>query len=489
MFQSIVEALKYHAQNHANRICIVDEQSEYTYGIVWEKVQNYAANLQLLSIKEGDAVAVECTQDARYMILCLACQLLGAVFVPIENKMMRERAAQIIQEVSAQIFLYEDIILNLDNEKPIDEIEKYCEAQLFLSEVDVPDGRTVAEILFTTGTTGKSKGIVLSNENNVAIAENIIKGTEKEIDCVEIIPLPLSHSHGVRSCYANILNGSTSIITKGVMNIKWIVGAIEKYHVTALDLSPSAARILLKLSRGIFKKYSNQITCIQIGTAFLDEDLKEEMCRIFTQSRLYNFYGSTESGRTCVLNFNKVRGQKGCIGRSAVNAKFIITDKNRIPMQASAENPGLIAVSGKMNMVGYLHEKELTESTMHGGYIYTNDLGYVDKDGYIFVLGRADDVINFKGIKIMPEEIEEQAIKYKDIVDCACIARTDDMCGQIPRLYIQVKNVKEYNEEKFREFLAMNLAVSRMPQEIVIIDEIPRTTNGKLLRRKLREQE
>lgn len=487
MMQSIIEALEHFSKEKPDNLCIADDISEYTYREMWKKVEMYAAALKKRNVQKEDKIMVECTQDARYMMICLACQRIGAVFVPVENKAVPEKVVQIMADVKAKWFFTENIKTGLKQECLIVSLEQE-KVESVEQKLPYPAGNDVAEILFTTGTTGKSKGIVLSNENNVAIAENIIFGTKKERNCVELIFFPLSHSHGIRSCYANLLNGSASVIAKNIMNLKWIFSSMEKYRVTALDVSPNASHILLKLSKGVLMEYKNQITCVQIGTAFLDEELKKEWIRTLPNSRLYNFYGSTESGRVCVLEFSKIRGKEGCIGKPAVNAKFMMTDEEHNPVQTTRKHPGLIAVSGKMNMVGYLNDRELTEKTKHDGYIYTNDLGYIDQDGYVFILGRTDDVINYKGIKIMPEEIEKQALRYEDVVDCACVAQDDKICGQIPKLFVQVKDKNAFSEVELLKFLSNVIEVSRMPKKVVVIDEIPRTSNGKILRRKLRER-
>lgn len=489
MFQSIVGALKFHAKETPEKICVVDEHGETTYQMMWDDTKWLLAYLQELNVQKGDAIAVECTQDVQYLKLCMACQLMGGVFVPLEKNMPEKKASQILEEVNAKIFFSKNIKSAKKIEYSIDKIEwgGVCK-RTDKSEPEEPDENDVAEILYTTGTTGKSKGIIISNANNVAIAENIIAGTQMKKDAVEIVPLPLSHSHGLRSCYADILNGSTILLLDGVMNVRHIFDLLKKYPVTAFDLSPNAARILLKLSKGKLKEYQDQISFVQIGTAALDEELKSELCDIFPKSRLYNFYGSTESGRACVLDFNKCRGKKGCIGKPAVHAEFMITDEKRTRIQSSISEWGLIAVAGKMNMLGYLHNDALTKEIMHHGYIYTNDMGYIDEDGYIYVMARADDVINYKGIKIAPEEIEEQALKYKGVIDCACVAKEDKMCGQIPKLYVRVECEKEFDITGLMDFLRGELEAVRVPSQIEFIDEIPRTSNGKKLRRSLKER-
>lgn len=125
---------------------------------------------------------------------------------------------------------------------------------------------------------------------------------------------------------------------------------------------------------------------------------------------------------------------------------------------------------------------------MHDGFVYTNDLGYIDEDGYVYVLGRKDDVINYKGIKIAPEEIEESVKKYAEIIDCACVPKADKMMGQVPKLFVVVRDKNAFRKIELFKFLEAYVDANKMPKEIEVIDEIPRTANGKIQRAKLVEK-
>lgn len=483
MFDSIASAVFYYANCMPDKLCVADEEKEYTYNEFKNQVVSAAIYLQKCGIEKKDCIAVECTQDAKFLILSIACEVIGAVFVPLEQKAMEERCKEIISNVEAKMLICETTYDVGISQKSVNEVLEVCEnVNIDISGIKTCD---MVEILYTTGTTGKPKGIVITNQNNVAIAENVMYGTKMKVDSVELIPLPLSHSHALRSCYANFINGSSVIIVNGITKVKEIFECMDRYGINALDLSPSAAKILLKLSKGKFENYKNQIEFIQIGTAMLDEEVKEELCKIFSQSRLYNFYGSTESGRTCVLDFNKEKGKKGCIGKPAKHAKFIVVDENRKEMDSSKDNMGLLAVAGLMNMKEYFNEKDLTASIMSDGYIYTNDIGYIDEDGNVYTIGRADDVINYRGIKIAPEEIEEVVLKYEAVLDCACVPMEDKMCGQVPKVFVVVKEKESFRIEKLLDFLTTRIDSNRMPKAVEIIDEIPRTYNGKMQRKKL----
>ena len=174
-----------------------------------------------------------------------------------------------------------------------------------------------------------------------------------------------------------------------------------------------------------------------------------------------------------------------------MNADFIVVDENRndITASATADEPGFLASSGAINMKGYWKEPGLTAEAMADGFIYTKDLGYIDEEGYIYMLGRKDDVINYGGVKIAPEEIEGQVRTHHAIEDCACIPIKDELTGQAPKLFIALKKDADYDAKEFRAFLKTALDANKQPKVIEIIDEIPRTFNGKIQRKQLMERQ
>lgn len=488
MFCSIVEAVDYYAHCTPDKLCIVDAQGEYSYENIWQRVKNTALCYKHKGMKKGDCVAVECTQDARFLICGLACQLSGMIFVPMEHQAVADRCNEILNGAEVALLICETNYDTSVSKMKIENLLDQCSSKDDYMELEGKVSNDVAEILHTTGTTGKPKGIAITNRNNVAVAENIMFGTEMGKDNVELIPLPLSHSHGLRTCYANFINGSSVVLVEGVTRVKDIFDLIEHYKVTSLDLSPSATKVLLKLSKGNLNNYREQIDYVEIGTAMLGEDVKNELSDILSESRLYNFYGSTEAGRSCILDFNKERGMESCIGMPTKHARFVVTDRDRNIISSSKENMGLLAIAGDMNMKEYWKDRKATDEIMSDGVIYTNDLGYIDSDGRVYVIGRVDDVINYKGIKIAPEEIENCALKCEQILDCACVPMVDKMCGQVPKLFVVVKNRDQFDTKECFEFLNTVLDASRVPKKIEVIEVIPRTINGKIQRKKLMER-
>lgn len=484
MHSSILEAVKQHSETKQDKPAVIDGTATYTYSELYTKIKETAGALTKLGVCKGDYVVIECSQDARYLMLDFACEMLGAVFVPVEKKAVESRVTEIYTETKAKCIIGQTDYSAIGKWYDIDTV--FTDDMTAIEDNgELPDTNAVAEILYSTGTTGKPKGIMLSHRANVAVAENIMYGTEMNEDTVEIIPMPLSHSHGLRTCYANLVNGSCVVIIDGITNIGGFFKMIETHHVNALDISPTLGKLLVKIAKKALEQYSSQFAYIELGTAVLDDDLKEELKVLFPNTRLYNFYGSTEAGRSCAYDFNKEDYTK-CIGYPSKHAKFLVMDENKNEIESSEDNLGLLAISGSMMMEGYFNSPELTKDTVVDGVIYTTDLGYIDETGKVYVFGRADDVINYKGIKISPEEIETVANTYEGVVDSACVPAEDKVCGQVPKLFIQVNN-PDFDKKEYMTYLRANLEASRVPTKVEIIDEIPRTSNGKLQRKKLRE--
>ena len=483
--KTLVELFAGYAKTQPDTYFAADSYgSSLTYGEAWRKTKCVTKKLaEIYKIKKGDKVLIRCNQSVNYLIIYLACNLIGAVFVPVEESASDERIKGIATETECALYINS---LRDESSSVCTVYEDLLKSNDLTIDVSFPKPDDISEILYTTGTTGKSKGIVMTHAANIALAENVKYGVSMREHNVELIPLVMSHSHGLRTFYANLLNGGTVVLTNGVMNVKAIFTLMDKFKVTALDISPSAAQILIKLSKGAFWNKAKHLNYIEIGTAVLPESLKDEMVENLPGVHLYNFYGSTESGRTCALDFSFFIGKKKCIGKPSINTEIIFTDENRNPIKASPENPGLLASRGPMNMTCYWKNPELTKEILVNGYICTNDLGYFDENGYVYVTGRRDDVINYNGIKISPSEIEEVIALFPSVTECACIGKTDPVAGQIPKLFIVPKDIQSFDMEEFQSFLSSHLDRTKMPKLIEVLEALPLTYNGKLDRKALK---
>lgn len=483
--RSVCEYVYQHAQKTPSKLCLVDSHTTVTYQEYWESIKKTAAVLRKYGIKNGSIVVLESTQMIASLSLELAVQLLHGVYVPLEKNCGQKKIEEISQKTEADLVVCEQV-LPLQNSVTYKQLECEIIQSSCYETGSFPELDDVSEILFSTGTTGEPKGIVLTNRNNIALAQNIIEGVEMGKDNIEIIPVPLNHSHGLRRYYGNMVNGSTVIIMNGVLDIKRFYQYLDTYQVTAVDLVPASLAVIFKLSGDKLQEYKNQLQYIQLGGAPLPEEHKKKLCFLLPHTRLYNFYGSTESGCTCILNFNEGIERPHCIGKPTVNASFITVDESGNVFPATSEKPGFLATKGPMNMKEYYQDTQGTANVLFDGYLYTNDLAYMCDD-YIYLMGRKGDVINVGGSKVAPQEIEDLVLAYPGISDCACISIPDSMKGSVPKLFIVKSGSLDTTNSELMQYLMMNLESYKIPKKIQEIDSIPRTFNGKILRSKLQQ--
>lgn len=490
MYDSVVEAFADKAEKLPDKLCLADGVRAYTYKEGYNRICQYAAVLKNHGVHQGDALMAECTQDSDYMLLIMAMELTGAVFVPVEKNASQDRLEEIREDVAPVLYFYKkrNLLPNVTGMSYI-ELDKEVEGSEPYVAERFPNREATCEILFSTGTTGQSKGIEITNGNNIALCQNVMYGVEMKENNVELIPMPLSHSNGLRRTYANLYNGSTAVFISSMVFINKFYGLMDKYHVTSLAIAPSILSIIFKLSGDKIGEYNKALDYIQIGSAPLEEHDKQHLCKLLPNTRLYNFYGSTEAGCSCILEFSKDAGRKHCIGKPTCNSKFIVVDEERREIDnTSAEHTGYLACGGAMSMEGYWKNPELTDEVMENGYIYSADEGYIDKEGYVYMLGRKDDVINFGGVKISPEEIEAVAAEYEGVKDCGCIPIADEVSGQRPKLFVSLSDsAGDFSTAELNAYLTAHLDGNKVPKDIQVIDEIPRTFNGKLQRKLLKQ--
>lgn len=487
MFNSIVEAVLHYAQVQPDKLCLADDDGQVTYKEYAEKIKKYADVFVKAGLKANDAVVVEACQTIDYLATELALQLIGGVFVPVEHNCATDKIRSFADRADAKgvIVCKEEEFATAVN-YTFDKLNSEAETAEAYNCEKLPEIDTVSEILFSTGTTGKEKGIVLTHGNDIALAENVIYGVEMEEDNVEMIPSPMNHSHGLRRYYANMYKGATVVLLGSVMNIKRFVYNLDTFGVNSMDLVPTALSVVLKLTKGKLGEYKDKIRYIQFGAAPMMAADQEAICQLLPDTRLYNFYGSTESGCICIYNFNRKDDKDHCIGKPAHNANLFIVNDDRKEITSSKDNTGLLASRGEMNMIGYWKDEEETNKVLADGVVYSNDVAYFDEDGDIILLGRKGDVINVGGNKVSPEEIENTVKLMEGIADCGVIPVADQYKGNVPKLIVQMEQGCEFDPKAIRSFVAGKLEPYKVPVYIEQIDLIPRSYNGKLLRKELK---
>ncbi len=478
---TIIQALYENSCKYPDRLAIAATDGDITYKELWEYANRFASYLKKEGICNGDAVIIQGVQNIAFSIVIFGTLLSGGVVVPVDKNIISDNLLEIVKATNAKKVFSRDTLSSYTLAGVLELLNG-----INIQHYEFPSLDDISDILYTTGTTGTPEGIIHTNRSHYATVENIFSTINMPEKNVALIAAPLNHSFALRRFYANIVHGSSIVIIENIIPLENFFNMLKKYRVTSIAMNPSALAIILKGSKNLLAEYKNQLDYIEFSSSPLKIDILKEAIFMLPNTKMYNIYGSTEAG--CLTGYNNTQylEQTGCIGYANINSDIYILDDNyNIIDGFGKDNAGFLAVKGPIIMKGYLNNKINSHKVLSKGYYITQDIVYKDSKNFYYLLGRQSDIIPIGGLKVAPDEIEDVIKKCKGITDCACIGKDNELAGQVPVLFITINS--EYDSKELYKFIKDKLEPYKCPKEIRIIDEIPKTFNGKILRRKLKE--
>lgn len=358
-----------------------------------------------------------------------------------------------------------------------------------LPKPPVPQPEAPAEILFTTGTTGKPKGVILSYRAVYHILKNTMDGIGIRDDDVVLIPLPLNHSFALRVLRAVLYAGATAVLQNGFTFAKEVENNITALHCTGMACVPASYEVMKTQMQGALAGILGKLRYIEFGAGSLTIRQRREITELLPDTVIFNTWGSSESGGAIFCNVTEAVKSEATVdalgkpldGRVEVR----ILDPDGREIESDEAHPGRMTLRGEMTMSGYWENPEATAEALRDSWLLTGDLAYL-KDGYVFMLGRADDIINVGGEKVSPIEVENTAGQFPEVRECACIGAEDPdgILGQIPVLFLVAGT--GYREEELKKFLTGKLERYKLPGRYMLLEAIPRNRMQKVDRKELR---
>ena len=477
--RSIVKCIFQHHLDTPDTSAIIAMDYTVNYRSLWYAITAARHFLEAKGIRRGDRVMLEADHTVEYLVCCYGIHLLGAVHVPIENGAPDSRFEEIAQEIQPALIL--------KGRHPLSQLGTSIEEAMKTEYGDYsfPREELLQEILFTTGTTGKSKGVMITHfaQMNMCESQNAVLSYSQ--DNTWLIPTPMNHAAGLRKTHMSMVRGSRVVLLNGFMNLKKFFNCMRDYHVTSLYLPPSAVHYLLMLAEKELAKFDGQLDFLYSSSSALPGGDKEKLIEILPHVRKFDAYGGSEVGAVVYIDYNAVRGDGRCVGKPNPGVDVFIVDENYNPMKSSETNPGIIAIRSNTVTAGYWNEPELTAQTIHDGVIYMTDLGYIDENGYLYLVGRRDDVINVGGLKVAPTEVEDIAQRFEKVAECACVPYEDKTFGKCLKMFVVMKEGYSFDVSEIVSYLETKLEAYKIPKFIECIDKIPKTYNGKIDRKAL----
>ena len=434
---SIERYIERNATLYPDKTAIVCDGEHCTYSMLQERISRKAAALQAAGCREGQIVCLRALPTTDYLVDYFAYHVAGCVVAPLEKDLPEASFQKIADELCPH---------------------------------SVPKGS--ADILYTTGTTGRSKGVIISHDAIIADAENLIDGQGFSHDLAFVVNGPLNHIGSLSKLYPLMMLGATAIIVDGLKDLNRFFDAFQyPAPKMATFLVPANIRMLLQFGAAQLAALADKMDFIETGAAAISQADMAALCRLLPKTRLYNTYASTETGIISTYNYNDGKCVAGCLGRPMKHSQIIITDK------------GLIACKGRTLMTGYLGDPKLSIVNYQLSIVYTSDMGLLDAEGMLHLTGREDDVINVGGFKVAPTEVEDAALAFPDVEDCVCIPVDHIITGKALKLLVVMKDGKALDRKALALHLKTRLEAYKIPMLYSQIDKVERTFNGKINRK------
>lgn len=437
---TIEQQIERNAQRMPEKVALICKDTQVSYGELWERCCEEARRLQEdASFYNGKRVILAAAGNAEFVYQYFGTHLAGGICVPIDPDTKEARRNYIAQLVNGDGSLVND---------------------------------DAADIMFTTGTTGAPKGVVLTHENITASARNINAYIGNDAEDVELLALPVSHSFGLGRLRCVLSKGGTIVLLGTFANVKRFFAAMEEYHVTGFGMVPASWAYLKMMSRNKIRNYAEQLKYIEIGSSFMSVEDKKILMEWLPNTRICMHYGLTEASRSAFMEFHEYAENLSSIGKAAPNVDIRIID-------------GEICVKGEHVTKSYWNESpERIAQDFHGDYFRTGDSGWMDEDGHIYIKGRIKEMINVGGEKVSPMEVEDVLNAIPQIKESACCAMPDMVMGEVVEAFIVEK--EPITDAEIFEIIKPQLENYKWPKKIQRIAEIPKTSSGKIQRLQLK---
>ena len=502
-FTTTAQLIRSHAENYSNVPILLFYDETITYKDMDERSESVAAFLEEKGIQKGDIVSFMLGNTPSFFYTLFGIQKTGAIAGPVSCWWQEEEVrflvndckpkalvidpeyAQIISKIKDKIPSVELIIINAPQNKDLDFdhkslpgiIEEY-KGKTFKGLEPEPDD--CAAIMYTSGTTGTPKGVLLTHKGVIFGSqqkqEHVPLGVAERILCV----LPLFHSGGLNDLAFTSLYCAATIVLRRNFSASEFWQCVQDYKVNGFYVVPTMWNILLRAPEADTVDTSSLRLGLSGAAPIPPAQLSECEKRFNTQ--ILEAYGVTENTGGVTANMENKR-KFGSVGTAFPDIEVKIFDEN--DKSLAPGEIGEIVIKGGTVMKGYFNKPEATSQTIRDGWLYTGDVGYLDEDGFLFIVDRIKDMIIRGGVNVYPKELEEVISGHPLISEVSVIPEAHDIYGQVPKACVVLQRGEICTEDEIKAFCKEKMADYKVPETIEFRAGLPLSAVGKVLKKNL----
>ncbi|MBI1806215.1 MAG: acyl--CoA ligase [Ignavibacteria bacterium] len=501
------------ARRHPDKPAIVCDGKQYSYAELVTKINALADMFVVEGLHKGERVLILLRDKLDFVTACYAVIRAGGIAVPLPESTSLSTVQHIAKncdptmvltsnsdlrdlpllrdKLSCNFFFMEENALPSIRHTFVtstsyaggsaDDIDRITK----LMDLRQDDG---ALILHTSGTSGQKKGVLLTHRNLIRETANINQFTKSDSHLREFVALPLEQSFGFGRVRCVHFIGGTIVLLNGPPNPINVIQSILMNQCNGLSADPATFSLYFGLVEDLLRRIGPQMRLIELGNSPMPLVQKKKLLETFPNARICMHYGLTEASSSTSIDFPSERKRLDTAGRRSPHAEITICDDSGQRLERG--KAGEILVRGDHVTPGYWNNPELTkQSFLDGHWLKTGDIGILDKDGYLIVLGRKDEMINASGIRISPLEIEEKIHEaYPESEICVVgIPDPSGAGGDIPVLCYIPRNGKTIIPSELSSLLAKRLDPNKIPRIVYRVDHFPQIEN-KIARHELRKR-
>lgn len=480
-------------QAHVNGSVVAIEHgaTQLTYEDLHLRASQWAATLSTQGVSPGNRIALIAKDGLTYAVAVHAIVQCGGVLIPVNWRLTPQDVAWQLRDAGVTMLLFDDATASfvadisrlLTAEVPSYNLQRPTRS--VLASEKTRTGRThidlqdIQAVVYTSGTTGHPKGTLLTYQNHfwAAISSALQLGvlpTDKWL-----VPMPLFHVGGLNVLMRSVIYGTTAVIHDH-FDVVAVNDALDRGDISMVSLVPvMLQRMLVEREHG----YAKSLRCVLLGGSAAPKPLLEK-CQALGVP-VAQSYGLTETDSQ-VATLQPADGLRklGSSGKPLLPTEVAIVHEG---IQLSHGEVGEIVVKGPTVTPGYLNREDATREVLRAGWLHTGDIGYMDAEGYLYVLDRRTDLIVSGGENIYPAELESTISAHESILEAAVIGKPDADWGAVPVAFVKLREGVTVSTAEIVTFCRTRLAGYKVPKEVFFVEELPRNAGGKLLRRQLRE--